>query len=108
MSQGHFTGHASKSRTFVGAGAGEPKVFINDDHLLLAPAELTGFVGQGVLARGGFAIAFDLRRRGLPQVDEGRSLGMSRLDFGGISHRSASPEVERLGWLGSGGAPESR
>ena len=107
MSQGHFTGHASKPGTFVGAGAGEPKVFINDDHLFLAPAQLAGFVGQGVLAGGGFAIVLDLRRRGLAKIDEGGSLGMSLFDFGGISHWSA-PGVCRLGLLWSGDAPESR
>src|SRR6266478_1182892 len=107
VSQGHFTGHASKPGTFVGAGAGEPKVFINDDHLLLAPAELTGFVGQGVLAGGGFAIVHNLRRRGLAKIDEGGSLGMRLFDFGRISHWFA-PGVCRLGLLWLGDAPASR
>src|ERR1035437_1806289 len=106
VSQGNFAGEASEPGTFVGTGSGEPEVFIDGDHLLLSPAQLTGLVSQGVLPGGGFAVMLDLAWRGLANVNIGRTLGVRRLDFGGISHWSAPGAG--LGWLGQEGAPESR
>ncbi|MDQ2945138.1 MAG: hypothetical protein M3Y27_04220 [Acidobacteriota bacterium] len=54
--------------------------------LLLGPAQLTGPVGQGVLASGGFAVMLDLAWGGLANVDVGGALGMRGFDFGRISH----------------------
>jgi hypothetical protein len=74
VSQGNFAGEASKPGTFIGAGTGQSQVLIDDDYLLLAPAELTDFVGQGVLAGGGFTVMLDLARRGLANINEGGAL----------------------------------
>ena len=41
VSQRHFAGEASEPGAFVGAGAGEPEIFIDDDDLLFGPAELS-------------------------------------------------------------------
>ena len=76
VSQGHFAGEASEAGALVGAGAGQPEIFIDDDHLLLGPAQLAGSIGQGVLAGGGFAIMLDLARRGLANVNVGGALGV--------------------------------
>ena len=75
VGQRHLAGQASEPGALVGAGAGEPEIFIDDDHLLLGPAQLAGSIGQGVLAGGGFAIMLDLARRGLANVNEGGALG---------------------------------
>ena len=42
MGQGNFTGQAREPGSFVGAGAGQPEVFVDNDHLLFGPTELTG------------------------------------------------------------------
>jgi hypothetical protein len=99
MSQRHFAGEASEAGALVGTGAGQSKIFIDDDYLLLGPAQLTSSISQGVLAGGGFAVMLDLARRGLANVHEGGALSVSQLDLGGISHWSAPDFC--LGCLGS-------
>ena len=71
MSQRDFAGEADEPGAFVGAGAGQPEVFIDDDDLFLGPAQLRGSIGQGVLPRGGFAVMLDLAWSGLANVNEG-------------------------------------
>ena len=100
LAEGHFAGHASKSGTLGGAAARQTEVFIDDDDLRVGPAQLTGSLGQGVLAGRGFSVVLHLRGRGLANIDEGGSLGMGRFDFGGISHGSA-PGYHWLGRLWS-------
>ena len=89
MGQGDFAGQARKPGSVVGAGAGQAEIFIDNDHLLFGPAELTGFVGQRVLPGGGLAVVFDLAGCGLADVNIGGPLDVRGLDFGGISHQSA-------------------
>ena len=93
MGQRDFAGQASEPGSIVGAGAGEPEIFVDDDDLLLRPAELTGFLSQGVLSRGGFAVVFDLGQSRLANVDQGCALRMGQFDFGRISHWSAPSVV---------------
>ena len=76
MSERHFAGQTSEAGTFVGAGAGEPEVFIDDYHLLRGPAQLTGSLGQGVPAGSGLSVLLDLGGRGLAKVNEGRAVGV--------------------------------
>ena len=76
MAQCNFAGHASESRSIVSAGAGEPEVFVDDDDLVPLPAELTGFLTQGVLSRGGFPVVFDLGQSRLANIDQGCPLRM--------------------------------
>jgi len=52
--------------------------------LLFAPAQLAGFVDQGILAGGGFAVMLDLAWRGLANVNVGGALDVRGFDFGGI------------------------
>ena len=87
--QSHLAGQAGEAGALVGAGAGQPEIFVDDDHLLFGPAQLAGSIGQGVLADSGFAVVLDLSRGGLANVDEGGALGVRRSDFGEVSHRSA-------------------
>src|ERR1019366_10739259 len=98
VSQSHFAGQASETGAFVGAGAGQTEIFIDDHHLLLGPAQRAGSVGQGILAGSGFAVMRDLAWRGLANVNAGGALDVRGLDLGEISHwfppgalRSASP-----------------
>ena len=79
VGQRNFAGEASEPGSLVGAGAGEPEIFIDDDDLLLWPAELTGSIGQGVLAGGGFAVMLDLARCGLANVNVGGALRMGQV-----------------------------
>src|SRR5215470_3160830 len=65
VSQRHFTGETSKPRAFLGAGAGQPQILVDDHDLLLGPSELASPIGQGILAGGGLAIMLHLARRGL-------------------------------------------
>jgi len=60
LGQRHSADEASEPRALVRTGAGQPEIFIDDDYLLLGPAQLTGPLGQGVLASGGFAVMLDL------------------------------------------------
>ena len=62
VAQGNFTDHARETGALICAGSGETEVVINNDDLILPPAEFTGSVGQRVLARRGFAVVFDLGR----------------------------------------------
>ena len=41
VGQRHFAGEASEAGALVGAGAGQPEIFIDDDHLLLGPTQLS-------------------------------------------------------------------
>jgi hypothetical protein len=106
MGQGNFTGQARKPGSFVGAGAGQSEILIDNDYLLFGPAELTGLVGQRVLSGGGFAIVFDLAGCGLADVNIGGAVDVRRSDFGGISHWSAPAAGVAL--FGQEAAPESR
>src|SRR5580765_6220483 len=105
VGQGDFAGEASEPGALVGGGTGQPQIFINDDHLLFGPTQLSSPIGQGVLASGRFPAMLDLARCGLANVNAGCALGVRRFDFGGISHWSA-PGAGR-GLLGQGGAPGS-
>ena len=60
MSQRHFASEASKAGALISGGARQAQIFIDDDHLLLGPAQLSGAIGKSVLTGGGFAIMFDL------------------------------------------------
>jgi hypothetical protein len=107
MGEGHLAGQTREAGTLIGAGTGQSQIFVDEDHLLARPTELTGAFGQGVLAGGGLPVMFDLGGRRLAQVDEGGALQMRRLDFGQIIH-GLPPGVDELGRLGSTGAPEFR
>ena len=72
---------AREAGAFVNAGAGESEVFINDDYLLIGPAQVAGAIGQGILARGRFTVVLDLRRSGLANVNEGGTLRVRGLDL---------------------------
>ena len=82
MSQRDFAGEASESGALVGGGAGKAQIFIDDDYLLFGPTQLSGPIGQGVLAGSRFAVMLDLARCGLANVNAGCTLGVGRLDFG--------------------------
>jgi hypothetical protein len=84
VGQRHFAGQRSEAGALVGTGAGQPEVFIDDDHLLSGPTQLAGFVGQGVLASCGFPVMLHLGWRGLANVNESGSLCVGRFDLGGI------------------------
>jgi hypothetical protein len=86
VSQRHFAGQASEAGAFIGAGAGQAEIFIDDNHLLLGPAQLAGSVGQGILAGGGFAVMFDLTWRGLANVYDRGAVDVRGLNLGNISH----------------------
>ena len=106
VGQGDFASEASEAGALVGGGTGQPQIFVNDDYLLFGPAQLSGPIGQSVLAGSRFAVMLDLARRGLANVNAGGALGVGRFDFGGISHWSA-PGTDRES-LGQEGAPEPR
>src|SRR5712691_1443346 len=77
VSQGDFAGEASEPGALVGGGTGQPQIFIDDDHLLFGPTQLSGPIGQGVLAGSRFAVMLDLARRGLANVNTGGALGVA-------------------------------
>src|SRR5579864_8185487 len=79
VSQRDFAGEASEAGAFLGAGAGQPQIFVDDQDLLLGPSELARFVGQGILAGGRLAIMLNLARRGLANVNVGGALGVREL-----------------------------
>lgn len=106
MGQGDFASQARKPGSFVGAGAGQPEIFVDNDHLLFGPAELTGLVGQRVLSSSGFAVVFDLAGCGLADVNIGGALDVRRFDFGGINHGSAP--AAGVASFAQEAAPESR
>src|SRR5690348_4896048 len=56
VSQRNLTGEAREAGTFVDAGAGQAEVFVNYDHLRFGPAQLTGPLGQSVLASSGLTM----------------------------------------------------
>src|SRR5580658_7656494 len=60
VTQRHFADHARETGALIRTGSGETEVVINNDDLILWPAELTGSVPQGVLARRRFAVVFHL------------------------------------------------
>jgi hypothetical protein len=65
-----------------------------------APAKLTGFVGQGVLAGGGFAIVFDLARPGSDAASahqRGNEYTQPRNDFCDISSLSTAVPITYTG-----------
>jgi hypothetical protein len=76
VGHGHFAGQAGEAGTFLDAGTREAEIFIEDDDLLFGPAQLAGAIGERILAGGGFAILFHLRRCGLAKVNKGGALQM--------------------------------
>ena len=106
VSQGDFAGEASESGAPVSGGAGQSQIFIDDDDLPFGPTQLSGPIGQGVLAGSRFAVMLDLARGGLANVNTGGALGVGEFGFGGISHWFA-PGADRES-LGQEGAPGSR
>jgi hypothetical protein len=86
VSQRHFAGEASKPGAFLGAGAGEPQIFVDDHDLLFGPSQLASSIGQGILTGGGLAIMLHLAGRGLANVNVGGALGVGEFNFGRISH----------------------
>jgi hypothetical protein len=86
VAQRNFADHARETGPLICAGSGETKVIINNDDLILLPAELTGSVCQRVLARRGFAVVFDLGRGRLPDIYIGGTRGMGWFDSGEVSH----------------------
>ena len=99
VAEGHFRGQACEAGALGESGARHPQVFVNDDHLFFGPTQLAGFLDQSILASGGFAVVFDLRRTGLANVDERRALDVTGFDFARIIHDSfPSPRcLERPG-----------
>jgi hypothetical protein len=61
--------------------SGASKVVIDDDHALARPSEVHGALDQGVLEAGGFLVALDLLRGGLPDVDDGQAVAVSAADL---------------------------
>src|SRR5271154_6841342 len=86
VAQRDFTDHACETGALICGGSGETEVVINNDDLVLLPAELAGSVGQRVLARRGFAVMFDLGWARLPDIYIGGAGGMGWFDSGKVSH----------------------
>ena len=86
MAQRNFTDHACETGALIGGGSGETEIVIDNDDLILLPAELAGSVGQRILARRGFAVVFDLGWARLPDVYVGRARRVGWFDSGEVSH----------------------
>src|SRR5436190_22923462 len=68
MSQRDFTCEASKSGALIGAGARQPQIFIDEDHILFGPDQLASPVGKGVLSGCSLAVILALVRRRCEKV----------------------------------------
>jgi hypothetical protein len=79
VSQGDFAGEASESGALFGDGTRQPQIFVDDNHLVFGPTQLSGSIGQSVLSGSRFAVMLDLARRGLANVNAGGALGVGRL-----------------------------
>ena len=91
MAKRDFRGESREAAAHNDAGAREPEVLIDNEHLRRWPTELGRLGDQGVLAVGGFAIVLDLRRGGLPEIDVSDATQMAGADLGEIIHwRSSS------------------
>src|SRR6266566_2242571 len=58
MAQRNFADHARETGALICSRSGETEVVINNDDLILLPAELTGSLRQRVLSRRGFTVVF--------------------------------------------------
>src|SRR5437879_548973 len=68
-------------------------VLVNDDNEVVSPSELTGPGGEVVLARRARGVGTDLHKRGLADVDQGRTgqVGIAELGIGEWCEHRLSP-----------------
>src|SRR5262249_47018960 len=67
-------GQAREPGTLRESGAGHAQIFIDEDHLLRGPTQLTRVLPQRILASRGFTVVLDLRWTRLANIDKRRAL----------------------------------
>ena len=83
-----FGGEPGEAIALDDAGSGKPEVLVDNYDLLRRPAKLNRLGGQGILALCRFSIAFDLRRRGLSEINVGGTTQVRSADLGDVIHQS--------------------
>lgn len=91
LSQRHLGGELLKAEPANGGGGGAPGIVIDDEHVLLLPAKLTGTPRHGILQPLALGVGHYLVRARLPDIDHGASCQVSGLNQIGNGHRT-SPE----------------
>ena len=91
VAQRHLRRQLREPRARDHARARSALIFIDHHDMRAGPAQLQGAGDEIVLPVGRFAIALQLRGRGLPHVDEGGPAQVGGLDVRTVSHRGGPP-----------------